>query len=232
MAQAQAMVSPEWPACIPCNSRVHSEALQSSTGWRLVRHLSTGSNIGVSFPCRWPAGCDVERCKAKLWTAFTSSRRHATTLLVLRHAQHALPFAGALLTRLGSAAQHALVWLRTAPLGHVHFHAKDQSQSYARTAALTGFHSFGTVAGRKEVLTPGETHVSVGFLDLGGLAAACVAGWDEADGGNMEGGVLQWVGYEASPYCVAKTEVVAEMMRGGVATDHILQVCTLCTLLI
>jgi hypothetical protein len=39
--------------------------------------------------------------------------------------------------------------------------------------------------------------------------------------------VLRWVGYEASAYSVAKTEVVAEMMRSGAAADHILQVSTL-----
>lgn len=48
------------------------------------------------------------------------------------------------------------------------------------------FHSFSNAPVRAEVLTPGTTHVAIGFLDLGGLAAAMQlmeAGGDMAGAG-------------------------------------------------
>jgi hypothetical protein len=125
-----------------------------------------------------------------------------------------------ILKRVGATTEAALQWLAEAPMGNVCFRPKGD-QGYSRTI----FHSFGNVANTKVFLTPGQTHVSVGFLDLGGLAASCVAMEDLLADGGM--GVLRWVGYEASAYCVAKTEVVAEMMRTRASTDDILQVCTL-----
>ncbi len=85
-----------------------------------------------------------------------------------------------------------------------------------------------------------RTHVAVGFVDLGTLAAAVnLPEWDEqveaaerelqeagaAAGVGVGGGrssrtpLLQWVGFEGSPHAVAKTLVVERMMRaagGGV----------------
>ena len=99
----------------------------------------------------------------------------------------------------------------------------------------TTLHSFtNTAPGGREALTAGTTHVAIGFLDLGSLASA-VSLWDkdgvvgpaaeEGGGGAAAAGQpLRWVGYDASPYAVAKTLVVAEMMRQGAATDAVVQV--------
>jgi hypothetical protein len=39
---------------------------------------------------------------------------------------------------------------------------------------------------------------------------------------------LTWVGYDASPYAVAKAAVLLEMMRGGAEPDSVLQVQSDC----
>ena len=69
-----------------------------------------------------------------------------------------------------------------------------------------------------ELLAFGTTHVAVGFVDLGALSAYRI----EQD---VMPGPLRWVGYEASPYAVAKTLVVAQMLRSGAPVDDIVQVC-------
>jgi hypothetical protein len=35
---------------------------------------------------------------------------------------------------------------------------------------------------------------------------------------------FQWIGYEASPFCVAKTLVIAEMFKNGSSVESIVQV--------
>jgi hypothetical protein len=92
-------------------------------------------------------------------------------------------------------------------------------------AGITMHHSFGNTAVVGEFLTPGTTHVAVGFTDLSGVAAA-VLQWEErgarARGGRS--GVLRWVGYEASPVSVAKALVVTSMMLEGEPEEAVLQV--------
>ena len=93
-------------------------------------------------------------------------------------------------------------------------------------------------------MTPGTTHVAVGFVDLSQLAAAVVR-WDEEgyseafkgqqqqqqgqqQGPGLVAGEqvrpLKWVGYECSAPSVAKTLVIAEMMRQGAAEEEVMQV--------
>lgn len=89
--------------------------------------------------------------------------------------------------------------------------------------------------------------MAIGFVDLGGLAAACellpardpealrMALLGEActaAGGSFSGSSsssrilqpLRWVGYEMSAYSVAKTLVILEMMEQGAAVNDTLQV--------
>lgn len=108
-----------------------------------------------------------------------------------------------------------------------------------------GWQSFVNAPARPEILQPGSTHVAIGFVDLGGLAAACeqlpardgealrMALLAEACSGRfIEAAAahsrmlqpLRWVGYGLSAYCVAKSLVILEMMEQGVAVDDILQV--------
>ena len=69
----------------------------------------------------------------------------------------------------------------------------------------------------------GTTHVAVGFLDLGSLATVCLA-WQECIPSARGTGPLRWVGYDSSPYAVAKTLVIAAMLQSGCVVDQILQV--------
>jgi hypothetical protein len=118
--------------------------------------------------------------------------------------------------------------------------------------AAGNYQSFTNVAARAELLTPGTTHVAVGFVDLGSLAASCRAielrqaissssarhhssgsssSSSASAGGSsssVEGGSssspLRWVGYEVSAFAVAKALVLLQMMRQAADTDCILQV--------
>ena len=71
----------------------------------------------------------------------------------------------------------------------------------------------------KLALRRGTTHVAVGFCDLSELLSCDLTG-DE--GGRA--GPLQWVGVEVSNFCVAKTQVLVEMLRrDDVPLSHCLQ---------
>jgi hypothetical protein len=59
--------------------------------------------------------------------------------------------------------------------------------------------------------------VSVGFVDLGSLI------WSEIRE-DVTALPSQWIGYEASPLCVAKTLVIAEMFKNGSSVESIVQV--------
>ncbi|KAL3942544.1 MAG: hypothetical protein SGBAC_003290 [Bacillariaceae sp.] len=69
-------------------------------------------------------------------------------------------------------------------------------------------HSYSNQAYRQEVLLQGTTHVAVGFVDLGILLEADLQGPPKL-GMN---GPLSFLGIETSPYAVAKTLVVWEML--------------------
>jgi hypothetical protein len=89
------------------------------------------------------------------------------------------------------------------------------------------------------MLTPGTTHVAVGFVDLGSLAASCRANElrqassnsssssssaSAGGDGSSSSPPLRWVGYEVSVFAVAKALVLLQMMRQVADTDCILQV--------
>ena len=82
------------------------------------------------------------------------------------------------------------------------------------------------------MLTLGSTHVAVGFVDAGGLTAACFTLMSRdprvataaAGGGAVGLAPLTWVGYEMSVPSVAKTLVVLQMLQRGAPVDHVLQV--------
>ncbi|KAK9804206.1 hypothetical protein WJX72_001253 [[Myrmecia] bisecta] len=161
---------------------------------------------------RWPVQCNVDACQRHLWNAYELARGMAIHILGLTKPEHIEPML--LMTRLGSNNPAALEWLATADMGSLRFHPRMPYQQQL-------FHSFGNVPARKEILTPGTTHVAVGFLDLGSLAAACMA-WEECVPPGE--GPLRWIGYDCSPYAVAKTLVIARMLCDGAGVDHILQV--------
>ncbi len=67
---------------------------------------------------------------------------------------------------------------------------------------------FSFVSNRIEIIFAGKVHVSVGFVDLGYLI------WSDISG-DTNVATMQWIGYEASPFCTAKTIVFAEMLKNG-----------------
>lgn len=82
---------------------------------------------------------------------------------------------------------------------------------------------------KTEALTPGTTHVAIGFVDLGSLSAACGALKLQKAAANTRSRQpasqpLRWVGYEMSAYAVAKALVLLEMIKLDASVDMLLQV--------
>lgn len=163
---------------------------------------------------------NIEACYRFLWKAYEEGRavnrdiRSMTNPECLNESD--------VIKRLKGPDPTALKWLMEAAVGDVRFFAR-----YPYHDRI--FHSFGNIVVQDEELEPGTTHVAVGFLDLAALAASCQ--WAAWEGDCVEGvAPLVWVGYDCSVYAVAKTLVVAQMLREGCETAHILQVINFDTL--
>lgn len=164
----------------------------------------------------WPAGSNASACARMLDEAYTTA--------ALQHKlnedndSECKVSAEDMGKRFGSTEPALLWWAESAPRGTV----RDVANAALLDSYKSGrvWHSFSNAENRSVVLTPGTTHVSVGFVDLGIL---CAARFDEA---RALPGPLRWVGVEASTYAVAKTAVVDAMLRAGIATDAVLQVRT------
>lgn len=82
--------------------------------------------------------------------------------------------------------------------------------------------SFCNHATRKDILHRGTTHVAVGFNDLGILLSCDLR---EAPGGKKGHDPLRFIGIDASPFSVAKSLVLAEMLgTESVPLEHCVQV--------
>jgi hypothetical protein len=81
-------------------------------------------------------------------------------------------------------------------------------------------HSFSNAENHEWTLARGETHFAVGFVDLGPLRGAKFVG--DAN----TGAPTRFIGYESSPYSVAKTLVIVEMLKQKAAdtSRHVLLV--------
>lgn len=77
---------------------------------------------------------------------------------------------------------------------------------------------FSNACNRPEEMPAGQTHVAVGFVDLGSLI------WTKISGDTTVHQPTQWIGYEASAFSVTKTLVLSEMLRDGSSAEAILQV--------
>lgn len=67
----------------------------------------------------------------------------------------------------------------------------------------------------------GSVHISIGFVDLSSLIYSNLVSVQTKSSSGCR--PLQWIGYDLSAYCVAKTMVVAELMRTSTA-EVVLQV--------
>ena len=160
----------------------------------------------------WPAACDVSACQEKLVVAYENARAAAFHLSALVMDRDMVTPDKYLIKRLGSNCSRILDWYSGASSGDVN------------TNPLIGIydprqlHTYSNAVNRKEMMTRGTCSVSIGFVDLAFLREA---DFDSLDNGT---GVTRWVGYEASPYCVAKSIVIATMLLQRAPVDAVLQV--------
>eukprot|EP01034_Spumella_vulgaris_P023120 gene23120-29313_t len=199
------------------NSLPSTQAVLTGTGMtslvetRVVDFHTEFMNAG-----RLTAGCDRERCRSFLSYAYESAK--GIPMHEYRYVNNSLakadrmPNEQAFRERFGGNITEKLKEFScTAQMGDVFF--EDSLASYDHSL----LQSMSNATTRAQFFSWGDTHVAVGFVDLGSLFHAMFDNYPDS-------GALKWVGYEASAYCVAKTRVVAEMMRIGADVTSVLQV--------
>lgn len=159
---------------------------------------------------RWPEACDFPACKRLLQNGYEQARSKPLMGIMLKSEPTESEMRLDLPKRLGSTDPDALKWLMTAQVGSMRDYERRPYASNVR-------HSYPNVVVEPLTLRPGTTHVAVGFVDLGGLADAVIR-----DTGDAE--PVRWVGYDASPYAVAKALVIRQMLTDGADPLDIMQV--------
>ena len=166
----------------------------------------------------WPPQCDITKSHTLLWRVYEELRMiqlHDFQLLFMHDPKLVAPID--MLKRLGSSKISRLAWFVSAPSGNVNL---DRGFNGYDHRVL---HSFNNTPCLNERISPGTTHVGVGFVDLGGLSASLLQ-WGEGELQSALQAPLKWVGYDASPYAIAKTLVIKHIIEAGAAVDDILQV--------
>ncbi|CAG9465696.1 unnamed protein product [Pedinophyceae sp. YPF-701] len=166
--------------------------------------------------CLWPPGCDRRRCDRFLRKAYETEVGISSNLFQLasQGPSQLLDDYATLAQRLGGQASPARKeWLLTAPLGDVRYHT--QVDPLAMYPCNNQLHSFGNAYAAPAKLRRGDVHVSVGFNDLAWLAQCLQLGLDPPAAPAGPDAPLLFVGYDGSPYGVAKTSVIVEMLRQG-----------------
>ena len=159
---------------------------------------------------RWPAACDVLACQERLTRAFKDSQLvnvHLSGWMMKRDSVTASD----LFKRLCTNDPSVIDWYSRAKYGSVNL----TNEGIYDPRQL---HTYSNAVNRKEMMTRGTCSVSIGFVDLAFLREA------EFDPSYDGTGVTRWVGYEASPYCVAKSIVIATMLLQRAPVDAVLQV--------
>eukprot|EP01034_Spumella_vulgaris_P035759 gene35759-44095_t len=165
---------------------------------------------------RLTTDCDVERCRQFVYNAYEVAKSipmhefdivSKTVPFDINSEEFLKSFAG----RFGGWSKKLVDWVTSAPFGDLNF---DRTIGPYDRSILQ---SMSNSTNRPEKIYWGKTHVSIGFVDFGTLFHGILDGNESND-------PLRWVGYEASAYCVAKTRVVAEMMRIGAEVKSVLQV--------
>jgi hypothetical protein len=174
-------------------------------------NLNLIDNSIPSFDLKtYPPFCDVVKCKERLKESYETARSVNLHYFALKSKGAFSDFD--LLRRLGGNFPETLEWYRKGVMGSIN--EADVVFPYDPTI----LHSFSNEISRSEILTAGTTHIAVGFTDLSLLNSA------RFQEGLSEKKTLQWIGYEASAYCCAKTAIIATMISLNMPSNHILQV--------
>jgi hypothetical protein len=174
-------------------------------------NLTLIDNSIPSFDLKtYPPFCDVAKCKERLKESYETARSVNMHYFALKTNGHFSNFD--LLRRLGGNFPETLEWYCKGVLGSIN--KADVVFPYDPTI----MHSFSNEISRSEILTPGSTHIAVGFTDLSLFNSV------RFEEGSNEKKALQWIGYEASAYCCAKTAIIATMISLNMPSNHILQV--------
>ena len=121
-----------------------------------------------------------------------------------------------LLNRLRRLDESTLKWYYTSPVGSVY---NSEERLYVYDPRI--LHSYSNAVNRRETMVARTCTVSIGFVDLAFLREAVITTESRI---NKSDAVTRWVGYEASPYCVAKSIVIATMLKLSAPVDAVLQV--------
>lgn len=113
--------------------------------------------------------------------------------------------------RLGPDREKSMKWWKSAHIGDI------ESQRARSIYPPDVLHTYSNVNPMQYSLAYGKLHIAVGHVDLGVLLSAEYVG-DPADG------PIEFIGYEASPYAVARTKILHQMLEDGADVDSVLQV--------
>lgn len=164
----------------------------------------------------FPSECDIKKCKEHMRDMYENTRAikyHFIQLKTSNDYREQYPMET--IRRLGSNLPQTLMWYELAKRNQ----ARDINTSIKSIAYDPRMlHSYSNQLVKAEILTPGSTHVAVGFTDLSMFFTARFL--EELS----EERPLKWVGYEAAAYSVAKFAVVVAMMEMNAEVDQILQV--------
>lgn len=166
------------------------------------------------------AGSSIDRVHKVLWNAYENGRNLRLLEVELLNDSNSFEgnedYARSILQRLNSSNVQILKWYFSSDIGDIlPSELEVFDENVYKHAAV--FHSFGNVAANT-TFRFGTTHVAVGCIDLGTLLSASIDGdWEVY-------GCLKWKGFDGSPYSVAKTMVLIELLKSTATPDIILQV--------
>ena len=159
----------------------------------------------------YPSWCNVKKCKERINQNYeiTKSRNVMYNSYIRKMIR---PDNVEYFKRIGNTMPQTLEWYTKGILGDINKH------HVVIEYDPTILHSFSNEINKSEILTPGTTHVAIGFTDLGIFHTA------KFNAELTPEKSLKWFGYEASAYCCAKTAIITTMMMMNAPSDHVLQV--------
>jgi hypothetical protein len=165
----------------------------------------------------FPRGADVTRCQQKLWDWYQNARScMMKPLLGVVSKEGFCKFIKLPNMRKRTNGHPDLEqWCLQSPppaVGSVFV----KSDAAPEAIYSPGIHqSFSNAPRESLTYEANAVHVAVGFVDLGELLFSDTLK-------DTEG--VRWVGYELSPFVIAKTEVILNLLRSGVSTEVVLQI--------